>query len=115
MLGQSCHLSADFGFRRHKFPIFFSLLFSLFRDALNSLAEHGKGTVSPMGRLAGKPCSCPQRGDSKFSIHINGSESVTWGSSWRCWRLRADYLNEAYVNRCLGLSCGLDVVSINNG
>ena len=29
--------------------------------------------------------------------------------------LRADYLNEVYVNRCLGLSCGLDVVSINNG
>lgn len=22
----------------------------------------------------------------------------------------ADYLNEIYVNRCLGLSCGLDVV-----
>lgn len=28
---------------------------------------------------------------------------------------RADYLNEIYVNRCLGLSCGLDVDSINNG
>ena len=27
----------------------------------------------------------------------------------------ADYLNEVYVNRCLGLSCGLDVVSMNNG
>ena len=29
--------------------------------------------------------------------------------------LWADYLNEVYVNPCLGLSCGLDVVSINNG
>ena len=29
--------------------------------------------------------------------------------------LRADYLNEVYFNRCLGLSCGLDVVSLNNG
>ena len=44
MLGQSCHLSADFGFRRHKFLIFFSLLFSFFRDALKSVAGHGKGT-----------------------------------------------------------------------
>ena len=43
MLGQSCHLSADFGFRRHTFLIF-SLLFSLFRDALKSLVGHGKGT-----------------------------------------------------------------------
>ena len=41
---QSCHLSADFGFRRQKFLIFFSLLFSLFRDALKPLAGHGKGT-----------------------------------------------------------------------
>ena len=29
-------------------------------------------------------------------------------------KFRADYLNEVYVNHCLGLSCGLDVVSINN-
>ena len=27
---------------------------------------------------------------------------------------KADYLNEVYVNHCLGLSCGLDIVSINN-
>ena len=40
MLGQSCHLSADFGFCRHKFLIFFSL----FRDALKPFAGHGKGT-----------------------------------------------------------------------
>ena len=30
-------------------------------------------------------------------------------------KLGADYLNEVYVNHCLELSCGLDVVSINNG
>ena len=29
--------------------------------------------------------------------------------------VRADYLNEVYVNRYLGVSCGLDVVSIDNG
>ena len=29
--------------------------------------------------------------------------------------IKGHYLNEVYVNRCLGLSCGLDVVSINNG
>ena len=34
MLGQSCHLSADFGFRRHKFLIFFLLLLSLFQGCL---------------------------------------------------------------------------------
>ena len=30
------------------------------------------------------------------------------------WKPRVDYLNEVYVNHCLWLSCGLDVVSINN-
>ena len=34
MLGQSCHLSADFGFRCHKFLFFLSLLFSPFQGCL---------------------------------------------------------------------------------
>ena len=43
-----------------------------------------------MGRLARKPCSCQLRGDSKFSLQIDISESVTWGGSWRCRRLFRD-------------------------
>ena len=43
-----------------------------------------------MGRLARKPCSCQLRGDSKFSLQIDSSESVTWGGSWRCRRLFRD-------------------------